>query len=151
MNYRTTMITLLLMLSCGPEQSLQHSLSDCENYNCKSDIFSVKKFSAEERIPKKDDDRVSIESDTQTYDKATGIVSAFGNVIIRYPQKNMLVTCSQAQYFSNESRMVLRGNVKIVQEGLNTVEGEHVTYDVYNEKIVAYPAEGKQVRSSINL
>ena len=98
-----------------------------------------------------DDGLITIESDSQTADNVTGVVTAVGNVRILYPSRGMVATSRQAQYFSREGRLVLSGDVDVVQEDGNTLRAERVTYDLEDERAVASPPDGGQVRSTMIL
>ena len=101
--------------------------------------------------PSSDDGLITIESDSQTADNVTGVVTAVGNVRIVYPSRGMVATSRQAQYFSREGRLVLSGDVDVVQEDGNTLRADRVTYDLEDERAVASPPEGGQVRSTMIL
>lgn len=94
---------------------------------------------------------VTIESDQQQADNATGIVTATGNVRIVYPDRRVVATARQAQYFTRESRIVLSGDVDVVQEGGNRIRAERVVYLVDSERALAQPEEGRQVFSQLRL
>jgi lipopolysaccharide export system protein LptA len=94
---------------------------------------------------------VTIESDQQQADNATGIVTATGNVRIVYPDRRVVATARQAQYFTRESRIVLSGDVDVVQEGGNRIRAERVVYLVETERALAQPEEGQQVFSQLRL
>ncbi len=94
---------------------------------------------------------VTIESDQQQADNATGIVTATGNVRIVYPDRRVVATARQAQYFTRESRIVLSGDVDVVQEGGNRIRAERVVYLVDTERALAQPEEGQQVFSQLRL
>jgi len=98
-----------------------------------------------------DDGLITIESDSQTADNVTGVVTAVGNVRILYPSRGMVATSQQAQYFSREGRLVLSGDVDVVQQDGNTLRAERVTYDLEDERAVASPPDGGQVRSTMIL
>ena len=98
-----------------------------------------------------DEGLITIESDSQTADNVTGVVTAVGNVRIVYPSRGMVATSRQAQYFSREGRLVLSGDVDVVQEDGNTLRAERVTYDLEDERAVASPPDGGQVRSPMIL
>ncbi|WP_413162190.1 LptA/OstA family protein [Capilliphycus salinus ALCB114379] len=89
---------------------------------------------------------MTVRSDIQEADANTGIVTARGNVQINYPARNIQATAAQAQYFSRERRIVLSGDVFILQEG-NSIRGETVTYLIDEGRFVALPAGGQQVES----
>jgi lipopolysaccharide export system protein LptA len=88
---------------------------------------------------------VTIESDLQKGDNTTGVVTATGNVRIIYPDQRVVATSRQAQYFSREGRVVLSGDVDVVQEGGHSIRAERLVYLVERERIVAEPALGQQV------
>ncbi|MEL6471590.1 MAG: LptA/OstA family protein [Cyanobacteria bacterium J06623_4] len=76
----------------------------------------------------------------------TGVVTAIGNVRIDYPSRQIYATSAQAQYYSREQRIVLSGNVDVIQEG-NTLQAETVTYLIEEGRFVAMPGEGAQVEA----
>ena len=76
----------------------------------------------------------------------TGVVTAIGNVRIDYPSRQIYATSAQAQYYSNEQRIVLSGNVNVDQEG-NTLRAETVTYLIEEGRFVATPAAQSQVEA----
>ncbi|NJK38191.1 MAG: hypothetical protein HC825_04140 [Oscillatoriales cyanobacterium RM1_1_9] len=95
---------------------------------------------------KQPESAMTVRSDIQEADANTGIVTARGNVQINYPARNIQATSAQAQYFSRERRIVLSGDVYILQEG-NSIRGETVTYLIDEGRFVALPAGGEQVES----
>jgi len=98
-----------------------------------------------------DDGMVSIESDRQQADNRTGIVTAIGNVRITYPQKGMVATSRQAQYFSKEGRLVLSGDVDVVDRDGQRIRAERLVYRLDSERVVAEPSAGRQVFSRLRL
>ncbi|WP_434555478.1 LptA/OstA family protein [Prochlorothrix hollandica] len=90
---------------------------------------------------------ITLLSDVQQADAKTGIVTATGNVQIFYPARGITATSAQAQYFSQERRIVLTGNVFVYQEGGNSLRGEVVTYFVDEERMEAFPYSPQQVES----
>jgi lipopolysaccharide export system protein LptA len=94
---------------------------------------------------------VTIESDQQRADQLTGVVTATGNVRIVYPDERVVATARQAQYFSKENRVVLSGDVDIVQEGGNLIRAERVVYLVDGERLIAIPPSGQQVFSRLKI
>jgi lipopolysaccharide export system protein LptA len=94
---------------------------------------------------------VTIESDQQRADQLTGVVTATGNVRIVYPDERVVATARQAQYFSKENRVVLSGDVDIVQEGGNLIRAERVVYLVDSERLTAIPPSGEQVFSRLKI
>ncbi len=95
--------------------------------------------------------QVTIESDVQRADQITGVVTATGNVRIVYPDQRVVATARQAQYFSKEGRVVLSGDVDIVQEGGNLLRAEQVVYLVDSERLTAIPPQGQQVFSRLRM
>jgi lipopolysaccharide export system protein LptA len=94
---------------------------------------------------------VTIESDQQRADQLTGVITATGNVRIVYPDERVVATARQAQYFSKENRVVLSGDVDIVQEGGNLIRAERVMYLVDGERLIAIPPTGQQVFSRVRI
>jgi lipopolysaccharide export system protein LptA len=76
----------------------------------------------------------------------TGIAVASGNVQIDYPARDIKATAAQATYYSREGRMVLSGNVYILQEG-NSMRGEVITYYINEGRFDATPQPGQQVEA----
>ncbi|NEO57831.1 MAG: OstA family protein [Okeania sp. SIO3B5] len=89
---------------------------------------------------------MTVRSDIQEADSRTGVVTARGNVQINYPARKIQATAAQAQYFSRERRIVLSGDVFILQEG-NTIRGETVTYLIDEGRFIALPQSQGQVES----
>ncbi len=89
---------------------------------------------------------LTILADVQQANAMTGIVTARGNVQLIYPARQIQATATQAQYFSRERRIVLTGNVYVLQEG-NSLRGDSVTYLIDQEKFVATPVANQQVES----
>ncbi len=75
-----------------------------------------------------------------------GVVTAIGNVRIDYPSRQIYATSAQAQYYSREQRIVLSGNVDVIQEG-NTLQAETVTYLIAEGRFVATPGANSQVEA----
>jgi lipopolysaccharide export system protein LptA len=99
------------------------------------------------RNPPAPNQTITLLSDVQEADSKTGIVTATGNVQVFYPARGITGTSTQAQYFSRERRIIMTGNVHIVQEGGNTIDGEVVTYLVDEERFIAVPQAPRQVQS----
>lgn len=91
---------------------------------------------------------VSIESDVQRADNLTGVVTATGNVRIIYADRGVVATARQAQYFSREGRVVLSGDVDVIQTDGPSLRAERITYLVDQQRVVAEPTAGQQVYSS---
>ena len=94
---------------------------------------------------------VTIESYRQLVDNSTGIVTAIGNVRIVYPDQRVVATARQAQYYSREGRVVLSGDVDVVQDDGHSIRAEKLVYLVDRERLEARPADGKQVITRYNL
>jgi lipopolysaccharide export system protein LptA len=97
------------------------------------------------------DSLVTIESDVQQADNQTGIVTATGNVRITYAAKGMVATSKQAQYFSREGRLVLSGDVDVIDADGQRIQAERLVYQLDQERLLAQPAQGKQVMSKLKL
>jgi lipopolysaccharide export system protein LptA len=91
--------------------------------------------------------QVSIESDVQRADNLTGVITATGNVRIVYPDQRLVATARQAQYFSREGRVVLSGDVDVIQADGPSIRAERITYLVDQQRFVAEPPQGSQVLS----
>ncbi len=94
---------------------------------------------------------VTIESDTQQADNRTGVVTAIGNVRIEYPDRHMVATSRQAQYFSKEGRLVLTGDVDVIDADGQRIRAERLVYRLDSERLLAEPPAGKQVYSRLRL
>jgi lipopolysaccharide export system protein LptA len=93
-----------------------------------------------------DGQRLRLDADTTEANAVTGVITARGNVQINYPSRQIQATAVQAQYYSREGRIVLSGNVYVLQAG-NSLRGETITYLVNEGRFVALPAAGQQVQS----
>ncbi|MGD1940746.1 MAG: LptA/OstA family protein [Leptolyngbyaceae cyanobacterium] len=90
---------------------------------------------------------ITLKADVQEANAITGVVTARGNVQIEYPVRDIFATSAQAQYFSEESRMILSGNVVVLQEG-NRLEAETVTYLIDEGRFIALPQPNGQVETT---
>ena len=93
------------------------------------------------------DGLITIESDLQSADNVTGVVTASGNVRLVHVDRGVVATSRQAQYFTKEARIVLSGDVDVVQENGNVLRADRVTYHLDDERAVATPLHGRQVFS----
>ncbi|MEA5399894.1 LPS-assembly protein LptD [Synechococcus sp. BA-124 BA4] len=93
--------------------------------------------------------QVTIESDRQQADNVTGIITATGNVRIVYPDRRVVATSRQAQYFTREGMIILSGDVDVIQDDGNLLRADRVTYMVEQERALAQPLEGQQVFSKL--
>ncbi|NJP11654.1 MAG: OstA family protein [Leptolyngbyaceae cyanobacterium RU_5_1] len=89
---------------------------------------------------------LTLRSDVQEANAKTGVITAKGNVQIYYPSRQIQATSAQAQYFSRERRIVLSGDVYVLQQG-NSLRGETITYLVDEGRFVALPQPSKQVEA----
>lgn len=90
---------------------------------------------------------ITLRADVQEANAITGVITARGNVRIDYPTRDIVATSAQAQYFSEENRMILSGNVVVLQEG-NRLEAETVTYLIDEGRFVALPQPNEQVETT---
>jgi lipopolysaccharide export system protein LptA len=74
-------------------------------------------------------------------------ITARGNVQIDYPARQIQATAAQAQFFNRERRIVLSGNVYVLQNG-NSMRGENITYLIDEGRFIALPKANKQVEST---
>jgi lipopolysaccharide export system protein LptA len=89
---------------------------------------------------------LTLRSDIQEANSKTGVITARGNVQIDYPSRQIQATAAQAQYFSRERRIILTGNVYVLQQG-NSLRGETITYLIDEGRFVATPKAQRQVES----
>lgn len=89
---------------------------------------------------------LTLRSDIQEANAVTGVITARGNVQIFYPARQLQATAAQAQYFSRERRIILSGDVYVLQQG-NSLRGERITYLVDEGRFFATPQSGNQVES----
>jgi lipopolysaccharide export system protein LptA len=89
---------------------------------------------------------LTLRADVQEANSITGVITARGNVQINYPARQIQATSVQAQYYSREKRIVLQGDVYVLQNG-NSLRGETITYLIDEGRFVALPNNGQQVES----
>ena len=94
-----------------------------------------------------DSGSITIRSDSQEANSETGVITAQGNVRINYPSRQIQATATQAQYYSRERRLVLNGNVYVIQEG-NSIRAESMTYLIDEGRFIATPRADRQVEST---
>ena len=90
---------------------------------------------------------ITLKSDVQESNSETGVITARGNVQINYPARQIQATAAQAQYYSRERRLILKGNVYVLQEG-NSLRAEEMTYLIDEGKFIAKPQSDRQVEST---
>ena len=91
---------------------------------------------------------LTLRADVQQANAKTGVVTARGNVQLSYPARRIQATAFQAQYFSRERRIVLSGNVYVLQDG-NSLQAETITYLIDEGRFVALPQDQQQVETII--
>lgn len=94
----------------------------------------------------KDGRALTINSDVQEANSQTGVFTARGNVQIAYPARQIQATAAQVQYFTRERRMILSGDVYILQQG-NSIRGDTVTYLIDEGRFIATPKTNGQVEA----
>ena len=90
---------------------------------------------------------ITIESDQQTADNSIGVVTAQGNVRLVHVDRGIVATGRQAQYFMKEERIVLSGDVDIVQKNGDLLQANKIVYSLVDERALATPSENEQVFS----
>jgi len=101
---------------------------------------------AQTQAPRAGGGAMTVRSDIQEANSRTGVITARGNVQVNYPARRIQATAAQAQYFSKERRLVMTGNVYVLQEG-NSMRAETMTYLVDEGRFVATPQANQQVES----
>ena len=71
---------------------------------------------------------ITIESDMQSADNGTGVITASGNVRLVHAGRGLVATSRQAQYFTEEDRIVLSGDVDVIQADGNQLRADRFTY-----------------------
>ena len=94
---------------------------------------------------------ITIESDQQTADNLIGVVTAQGNVRLVHVDRGIVATGRQAQYFMKEERIVLSGEVDIVQKNGDLLQADRIVYSLVDERALATPSENEQVFSQWSL
>jgi lipopolysaccharide export system protein LptA len=92
-------------------------------------------------------DAITLRSDIQEANTETGVIVARGNVQIYYPARQIQATAAQAEYFSRERRIVLSGDVYVLQQG-NSMRAETMVYLIDEGRFVAEPRAARQVEST---
>ena len=94
---------------------------------------------------------ITIESDLQAADNSTGVITASGNVRLVHADRGLVATSRQAQYFTEEDRIVLSGDVDVIQTDGNLLRADRFTYLLEEDRAVAIPLAGQQVFSQWTL
>ena len=94
---------------------------------------------------------ITIESDLQSADNGTGVITASGNVRLVHAGRGLVATSRQAQYFTEEDRIVLSGDVDVIQAEGNQLRADRFIYLVDEGRAIASPVPGQQVFSQWSL
>ena len=94
---------------------------------------------------------ITIESDLQSADNSTGVITASGNVRLVHADRGLVATSRQAQYFTEEDRIVLSGDVDVIQADGNLLRADRFTYLLEDGRAIARPLPGQQVFSQWTL
>ena len=94
---------------------------------------------------------ITIESDLQSADNSTGVITASGNVRLVHADRGLVATSRQAQYFTEEDRIVLSGDVDVIQTDGNLLRADRFTYLLEEGRAIANPLPGQQVFSQWTL
>ena len=94
---------------------------------------------------------ITIESDLQSVDNGTGVITASGNVRLVHAGRGLVATSRQAQYFTEEDRIVLSGDVDVIQADGNLLRADRFTYLLEEGRAIASPVPGQQVFSQWSL
>ena len=94
---------------------------------------------------------ITIESDLQSADNITGVITASGNVRLVHAGRGLVATSRQAQYFTEEDRIVLSGDVDVIQADGNQLRADRFTYLLDEGRAIASPVPGQQVFSQWSL
>jgi lipopolysaccharide export system protein LptA len=94
---------------------------------------------------------ITIESDLQSADNSTGVITASGNVRLVHAGRGLVATSRQAQYFTEEDRIVLSGDVDVIQADGNQLRADRFTYLLEEGRAIASPVPGQQVFSQWSL
>ena len=94
---------------------------------------------------------ITIESDLQSADNGTGVITASGNVRLVHAGRGLVATSRQAQYFTEEDRIVLSGDVDVIQADGSQLRADRFTYLLDEDRATASPVPGQQVFSQWSL
>ncbi len=94
---------------------------------------------------------ITIESDLQSADNSTGVITASGNVRLVHADRGLVATSRQAQYFTEEDRIVLSGDVDVIQTDGNLLRADRFIYLLEEGRAIANPLPGQQVFSQWTL
>jgi lipopolysaccharide export system protein LptA len=91
---------------------------------------------------------LTLRADIQQANAKTGVITASGHVQLNYPARQIQATANTAQYYSRERRIVLSGNVYVLQNG-SSIRAATITYLVDEGRFVALPQNQQQVEATI--
>jgi lipopolysaccharide export system protein LptA len=91
---------------------------------------------------------LTLRADMQQANAKTGVITANGNVQLSYPARQIQATANAANYYSRERRIVLSGDVYVLQAG-SSLRAETITYLIDEGRFVALPQNQKQVEATI--
>ena len=86
---------------------------------------------------------ITIESDLQSADNSTGVITASGNVRLVHADRGLVATSRQAQYFTEEDRIVLSGDVDVIQADGNLLRADRFTYLLEDGRAIARPSSSR--------
>lgn len=89
---------------------------------------------------------LTLRANSTELDANTGVVTARGNVQLNYPARQVQATANQARYFDRERRIVLSGDVYVLQKG-NSLRASTITYLIDEGRFVALPETNRQVEA----
>ncbi|MDJ0903842.1 MAG: DUF3769 domain-containing protein [Xenococcus sp. MO_188.B8] len=90
---------------------------------------------------------VEVVADRQEYDEAKGVITASGNVVLRYSQA--VLTSDRLQVNLNDRLVVAEGNVVLVR-GEQILEGKKFEYYLVQDRGVILNAEGQIDRATLD-
>ena len=79
------------------------------------------------------------------------MITASGNVRLVHVGRGLVATSRQAQYFTEEDRIVLSGDVDVIQADGNQLRADRFTYLLDEDRAIAIPFPGQQVFSQWSL
>ncbi len=97
------------------------------------------------------DEDIIIEADRQSSNGTGEIFSAYGNVKITFPKKEIYATSRQAQYLQKEGILVLTGDVDLIRNGKASLHGERLVYSLKEDQLTIDPKQDSQVLFRMNL
>jgi lipopolysaccharide export system protein LptA len=93
---------------------------------------------------------LTLRADIQKANARTGVITAVGNVQISYPRRQFKATAAQAQYFTQERRILLEGDVLIEHEGHN-LQADKITYLMDEGRLEAQSVDQTSVETNLQV